>query len=120
MGYLTTLTIYNDGIDLLPDHAQKFSEGVFDASRTATMNRCSVDVGVGNFCNLVKVQVPRHADDHTVYVHMGNTVCVMSAYNEETEELMRRSPEFFEKMLNFMESQVKALRDQFNKDNKND
>lgn len=113
MGFLTTLTIYNDGIDLLPEHAQKFAEDVLRASRAAGMHNCPVDVGVGFFGNLVKVQAPRHADHHTTYVHMGNTVCEMSAYGRETERIMREHPEFFEKMLKFMRREVKELGEQF-------
>lgn len=118
MGYLTTLSIYNDGIDVLPDNAQKFAEGVLDASRTAGMEHRPVTLGVGMFANLVKVQVPRHADQHTLYVHMGNTVCEMNAYNKETQRIMQENPEFFEKMLSFLEDHVQTLRHRFKKSKK--
>lgn len=61
----------------------------------------------------MKVQKPRHADDHTVYIHMGNAVCEMNAYSEDTLKTMMQSPAFFEKMLKEMERQCKMLKKQF-------
>lgn len=112
MGNLTTLTIYNDGIDLIPEHAQQFADALLRVSRSMTG---PTDIAVGNFCNLVKVQVPRHADAHTTYVHMGNTVCEMSPWSAETKRIMREHPKFFEKMLDFMRAEVKELSAQFKK-----
>lgn len=111
MGNLTTLTIYNDGIDLIPKHAQEFADALYAASQS--MWAGPMTIAVGNFCNLVKVQAPRHADIHTTYVHMGNTVCEMSPWSPETKRLMRESPLFFEKMLKFMRAQVKDLSEEF-------
>lgn len=106
MGNLTTLTIYNDGIDLIPKHAQEFADALLEASRSMTGPQT---IAVGNFCNLVKVQTPRHADSLTTYVHMGNTVCEMSPWSAETRRLMRERPEFFNKMLKFMRAEVQDL-----------
>lgn len=107
MGFLTTLTIYNDGIDLIKDprYAQKFAEDVYYASLSHT---CQT-IPVGNFANLVNIQRTRHADDHTVYVHAGNCLTEMSAYSRETEALMRRNPKFFKKLLDEMRTQVRVL-----------
>ena len=67
MGYLTTLTIYNDGVDLIPENAQKFAEDLYRAA----LSHNKAIIPVGKFANLVNVQRCRHADDHTVYVHAG-------------------------------------------------
>lgn len=109
MGYLTTITVYNDGIHDLRDHAQEFADRVYDAA----VHSCGmhpVDVRIGSFCNFGKVQKPRHADDHTVYVHAGNTVCEMNAFSEETRKIMRQSPKFFEKLMKEMRTQYRELR----------
>ena len=111
MGYLTTLTIYNDGIHIIKDKAQDFADRVYDAAVGSVR---PTDLGLGHFGNLVKMQKPRHADDHTVYIHMGNTLCEMNAYSEDTLKTMSRSPEFFEKMLKEMERQCKMLKKQLN------
>jgi len=113
MGNLTTLTIYNDGIDLIPKHAQEFADALYEVSCGYSNNGATI--GVGNFCNLVKVQPTRHADAHTVYVHMGNTVCEMSPWSRETRRMMREVPQFFEKMLDFMRAQVEDLSAEFEK-----
>jgi hypothetical protein len=111
MGNLTTLTIYNDGIDLIPQHAQEFADALYAVSRACPATPATI--GVGNFGNLVKVQPVRHADVHTAYVHMGNTVCEMSTWSRETARIMREHPQFFEKMLKFMRAQVKELSAEF-------
>jgi hypothetical protein len=111
MGNLTTVTIYNDGIDQIPKHAQEFADALYLAAQSTGDPQI---IPVGNFCNLVKVHPFRHADTHTTYVHMGNTVCEMAPWNKETKRIMRERPEFFEKMLKFMERTAKDLRAEFN------
>lgn len=113
MGNLTTLTIYNDGIDLITKHAQEFADAVYAASNSASLGPTTI--GLGNFCNLIKVQPTRHADNVTTYVHMGNTVCEMSPWTTETKRLMRENPVFFEKMLKFMRAEVNDLSAVFKK-----
>lgn len=113
MGNLTTLTIYNDGINLITKHAQEFADTVYEVSNQAMPTPTMI--GLGNFYNLVKVQPTRHADNHTTYVHMGNTVCEMNPYSSETKRLMRERPAFFEKMLKFMRDEVKELGEEFKK-----
>jgi hypothetical protein len=106
MGYLTTLTIYNDGIHIIKDKAQDFADRVYDAAVTPSR---ATDIELGSFGNLIRVQKPRHADDHTVYVHMGNAVCEMNVYSDDTLKTMAQSPKFFKKMLAEMKKQVKML-----------
>lgn len=112
MGNLTTITIYNDGIDQIPKHAQEFADALYRAAQSTSDPQT---IAVGNFCNLVKVHPFRHADTHTTYVHMGNTVCEMAPWNKETKRIMRERPEFFKKMLDFMRRQVSDLSYEFEK-----
>jgi hypothetical protein len=107
VGFLTTLTIYNDGIHLLEPHAQEFAQEV---RRLASGLHGPADVALGGFVNAVRVQQSRHADHHTVYVHAGNCVTEMHAYSEATERLMKQNPKFFEKLLSIMTAQTSALR----------
>lgn len=108
MGYLTTFTVYNDGVDLVKENAQDFADKIYNA---ATISRqVSNEIPVGCFANLVKVQKCRHADDHTIYVHMGNGVFEMNPYSEETKNIAKHSPKFFEKMINYLERQVEQLK----------
>lgn len=106
MGYLTTFTVYNDGVDLVKENAQDFANKVYNAAVIGQVT----DIEVGNFGNLVRVQKCRHADDHTLYVHMGNGVFEMNPYSQETKNLLERNPEFFEKVVKFLEREVKDLK----------
>jgi hypothetical protein len=106
MGYLTTFTVYNDGVDLVKENAQDFADKIY---RSAIGHK-TCDLPIGNHCNLVRVQKCRHADDHTAYVHMGNSVFEMNQYSDETKDLLKRNPEFFNKAIKFLESEVKGLK----------
>ncbi len=116
MGSLTTFTVYNDGAALLdprdPKNANNikaFVEGVHNACLGYYQNRNEDSFGLGNFCNMVEVQTPRHADDHTVYVHMGNCVTELNAYGQRTKNLFKEHPEFANKLLKFLKESVKDL-----------
>lgn len=106
MGSLTTFTVYNDGVALVKENAQDFANKVYNAAVIGQVT----DIEVGNFGNLVRVQKCRHADDHTLYVHMGNGVFEMNPYSQETKNLLERNPEFFEKVVKFLEREVKDLK----------
>ena len=111
MGYLTTFTVYNDGADLLRKDTEELGEKLYHSCiGVYTRNGRSGDFGHGYHANLVKVQVPRHADDHTCYVHMGNTVTEMNPYSEQTQYIINNFPDFFNSMLKHMESTVKELK----------
>lgn len=106
MGSLTTFTVYNDGINLVKENAQDFADKIYDAA----VGHEVCDLPVGNFANLVRVQKCRHADDHTLYVHMGNSVFEMNPYSQETKKLLERNPEFFERVVKFLDREVKELK----------
>lgn len=106
MGYLTTITIHNDGLDNIRKYPEQFVEGV--------LRQCSShepkDFGVGNFVNMIEGQKTRHADDHTIFVHMGNCVTEINGYSESAEQLLAKTPEFFDRILTYLDNQVKALK----------
>lgn len=120
MGYLTTITFYNDSAQEMHEHPKEVSEMIYRAQQGAQLIRGSNTEPIGNSCNPVIIQKPRHADDHTIYVHMGNTVVEMSSYSSHTDNLMMNHQEFFEDLLKYMESQVKELKKNYKKvkDNK--
>ena len=111
MGYLTTVTIYNDGADMLEANPVELAKNLNRACVGGfTRDGKSGYFGLGYHVNLVRVQRPRHADDHTVYVHMGNTLTEMNANSVETQALAKNNPAYFEEMLSEMELQVKELK----------
>lgn len=110
MGYLTTFTIYNDGIGLIMNKSKDFCEKLYRIA----MDGKTQSFGHGSHANLVKVQKTRHADDDTIYVHMGNTLCEMNVHSRETDALLEEHPKFFEDMLSLMESNSRMLREKLN------
>lgn len=108
MGYLTTFTVYNDDCDQIIKNPKEFAEEIYKTC-------CNSNIGYRSniFHGVVIPQKTRHADDRTIYVHSGNTVCEMSSCSDATKELMKHSPIFFEEMLKLMERNVKELKQQF-------
>ena len=74
MGYLTTVTFYNDGADELVKHPKELALILSKACMGVQINRGFNQEGLGYRANLITLQKPRHADDHTLYMHAGNTV----------------------------------------------
>jgi len=109
MGYLTTITIRNDAVHTFKDHKDEFIDKLV-AHCSSGGFRYKEYFGVGGYCNPVVLQRPRHADDLTTYVHMGNTVVEMNGYSKDTKEMCERHPDFFDRVLRFMEEEVKQLK----------
>lgn len=113
MGYITTISIHNDGASELMKHPEKLAEILNNATLGVYNNQkrgYNGYVGLGGHSNLITVQKPRHADDKTVYVHAGNTVVDMNPYMAKTKELAERNPKFFDELLDVMERDLKALK----------
>ena len=83
MGFLTTVTIYNDSADQLTKHPKDLAEKLDNACSGVQINRGYDYEGLGNASNILTLQKPRHADDHTLYMHAGNTV--IDVYNANSE-----------------------------------
>jgi len=83
MGFLTTITIYNDSADQLKKHPKELAEKLYSACHGIQLNRGYDYDSLGNATNIVTLQKPRHADDHTLYMHAGNTV--IDVYNAKSE-----------------------------------
>ena len=106
MGNLTTFTVYNDSIHrtLSPENAVDFCDKL--------MRHASYDSKTSSDSDVI-MQRTRHSGDDTVYVHMGNTVTEMNVYSRDTERLMKECPDFFEEILDHMESEVKELKEKY-------
>lgn len=71
MGFLTTVTIYNDSADQLEKHPKDLAEKLNQACSGIQINRGQDFDGLGNVANIFTLQKPRHADDHTLYYRNG-------------------------------------------------
>ena len=84
MGFLTTITIYNDSADQLKKHPEELAEKIYNACSGVQINRGYDYDSLGNAANILTLQKPRHADDHTLYMHAGNTV--VDVYDAERSD----------------------------------
>lgn len=106
MGYLTTVTLYNDGLDLLKSHPEDFCKKLYSAS----LRGHETDFGIGYFANFAHVQSSRHADDHTIYVHMGNCVTEVNPFSRDFKNIVERNPEFAKQLVDFIEQDLTWLK----------
>ena len=74
MGFLTTITFYNDAVHDLKDHPEEVAKLVDDALHGVQIDQGRDYDPIGSHANPVIIQKPRHADDTTIYIHAGNTV----------------------------------------------
>lgn len=113
MGYLTTITCYNDGKDDLKNHSEAFAEQICDVMENRFTRYFPITVPLGNFVNFAKIHQPKHSSEQAVYVLCGNTVCDMSPNSIETRELMERNPQYFERLLQVLKSNYEALQQEY-------
>jgi hypothetical protein len=108
MGYLTTFTVYNDGASDIKRNPKEFGEAIYEHIGA----RKTEEFGVpgGSCANLVQVQETRHADDRTIYVHMGNCVTEVNPYSSFFSELIQRHPKFADELINFIEKELDILK----------
>ncbi len=74
MGYLTTITVYNDAMGAFESDPKHFGERILEGISQANRAHKEVSVGFMGYGNYISIQPSRHADAHTVYLHSGNTV----------------------------------------------
>mgnify|MGYP006969558726 CR=1 FL=1 len=100
MGFLTTITIYNDHLYDIENDPQGFVDQV--------VQECKDPQG-GRFYRNFVPQTPRHADSPTIYVHYENTVFEMNPYSQKTKEMLQYYPELFDKIVDIMKDFTKEL-----------
>lgn len=97
MGYLTTVTFRNDCWQEILDHPREAIDFIYNNKEN------------GRNINSITVQRTRHADDHALYFHWGNTVTELSKYNNELIDFCKRSPEDAKRMLKCAKEIIKDL-----------
>lgn len=117
MGFLTTITIYNDGADQLTKHPKELAKKLKNACIGVQRNRGKDWDSLGDHGNLLTLQKPRHADDETIYFHSGNTVKCIDDVIERTRNYSKieSTPNLREvddaiKQLNFHLKRLKDLK----------
>lgn len=110
MGLLTTVTIYHDSLHDIEENKEEFMKQLLDAlkgDRSGLFMDGNFSVG-GGCC--AKVHKTRHADEHTVFVHAGNTVMDMHGWSDEVAALAETHPNFFNDLLNEMQRHATQLK----------
>lgn len=106
MGNLATITFYCDNIHEIKKNKIGFADAVYDAISSGG----NVDaISSKDFYMQAIVQKVLHADTTTIFVHCGNTVVAMDAYTNDTKNLAKEFPEFFDEILSYMKSEVNRL-----------
>lgn len=98
MGYLTTITIYNDEADQLKPNAEELAQTLYHASLGVPYRRIESRIK-----HSLILQKPRHADDRTMYFHSGNTVIDISKI-DTADHLMK------EDAINHLKQQLERLK----------
>ncbi len=93
MGFLTTVTIYNDYIHNYEKDPALLGKEIIDGRYIASHQIFGAYHAGG-----IKIQPSRHADDHTVYLHMGNTVFNLGQ-GTDLRNLVVNSPEVARKFI---------------------
>ena len=118
MGYLTTITIHNDALHAFEKNPEKFGKAILEGIARANMDRKAADVGFDGYCNYITVEPSRHADDHTVFVHTGNTVFNLNPYNEDFRALLKRNPQVAADFVDVADGIVKMAKEKLKKEGK--
>jgi hypothetical protein len=111
MGFLTTITIHNDALHVFEKHPKEFAEAIFNGMTLANCARKRADVPFENYSGYITIEPSRHADDETVYLHSGNTVFNMNAWNDDFNSLLIRNPEVAKDFLRKAERILKTTRE---------
>lgn len=93
MGYLTTITIFNDALHSFHEDPLKFGQSILDGIYQANDNHKETSIPFNGYCNYISIQPSRHADDETLYLHSGNGVFNLNPYNEDFKNLISNRPE---------------------------
>jgi len=104
MGFLTTITVYNDRWHEIEDNPVEFVEDIDKYISKGKMDR--FDYALAQ----TKVHRTRHADDKTVYVHIGNTVIDVNPFNGEMERIRDEFPKFYNQIVDQLEYTLKKLK----------
>lgn len=110
MGFLTTITIHNDALHEFEKNPEMFGKAILKGILDANREHNAVDVAFKGYCNYITVQPSRHADDHTAYIHYGNTVFDINPYGNDMRTAIEGNPEFAKDVVKVADGIVKDAR----------
>jgi hypothetical protein len=105
MGYLTTITFYNDAYGEFQEYPERVAEIIAEAMNS----HVAKSYPIGSHANYVTSLPTRHASEFAIYIHSDNGVREMNPYSKETVLECRRHPEYFKITLDRMKREIKDL-----------
>jgi hypothetical protein len=118
MGYLTTVIVNNDAFHTFKEHVEQFGNAIIEGVYKAQREGKQVDVPFYGYANYISVEPSRHADDHTVYVHYGNTVFNLNPYNNDFEEIVKRNSDLADNLVKIAQRIVNSAKDKIKEERK--
>lgn len=116
MGYMTTITILNDGFSQIKnspaEFVEKIDEGMDGIKRfLGSYERNNINsYGVGNHCNNVLVAKSNHADDPRLFISYQNSMDIIGWGNDSRDiKHRKRLLKIAKDMIKFEEQEIKKL-----------
>jgi len=120
MGFLTHVTIYNDALHAFESDPAQFAKAIFEGIARANQTNKATDVPFsckdgGGYSGYLCVEPSRHADDHTVFVHKGNSVFNLNPWNKDFQDLLAWNPECAESYVKTAQAVIDSAKDALKK-----
>lgn len=115
MGYLTTITIHNDGLHDFKKDPKKFAEVVFAAMELADRTQKAESAAFGGYCNYIEAQPAYHADDTQLYLHSGNGVFNLNPHRPDMQEILASNPKLAQEFIDRAQRIVKEAKSELAK-----
>lgn len=116
MGYMTTITILNDGFSQIEKSPKEFVENISEGMNgirryLGSIERNNINsYGVGNHCNNVIVAKSNHADDPRMFISYQNSMDIIGWGNDSTDiEYRKRLVKIAKGMIQYEEEQIRKL-----------
>ena len=112
MGFLTTITIYNDALHEFEKNPEAFGKAILEGISRANKYHISQTVPFGSYSNYIDCQPSFHADDHQLYIHYGNNVLNINPYGNEFERLKETNIESLKDYIKVADQLLKEAKKQ--------
>ncbi|RNB59474.1 hypothetical protein EDM57_04855 [Brevibacillus gelatini] len=116
MGYMTTITILNDGWDQIEKYPKEFIEAIDEGMNGYRRYLGRVEqnninsFGIGNHCNNVLVAKAHHADDPRMFIAYQNSLNIIGWGNDSTSiENRKRMLKLAKQMIKREEEAIKEI-----------
>jgi len=111
MGYMTVISVLNDGWETIKNHADEFMENIENGMQGGHVFRRNVNTfSVGNHCNPMEVSKSFHADNAQVFYVGQNCMTMLTDWttnNKRDIEFQLKRIKDAKSMINYREKELK-------------